>query len=99
MAPAAMANASYKNADRRSQSHSDAERDAERAKRALFDSILRVVNQVFRRAAPPFDSAPCLAKFIFDGFLQAFDVGAQLVTNFYGFFEYLAMHCYSLLDS
>src|SRR6266511_1617388 len=98
MAPARMAIASHQNAERRSQSHSDADRDAERAEWALLDSILRVVNQVFRRAAATFYSAPCLAKFIFDGFLRAFDVGPQRVTNFYGFFEYLGMHCYSLLD-
>jgi len=68
-----------KDADRRSQSHSDSERDAERAERALFDLILRVVNQVFRRAAALFDSAFCRDDAIVDRashcFLHAFNFG------------------------
>src|SRR5262245_33271569 len=70
---------SQKNADRRPQSNSDSERDAYRAERTLFDLILRVVNQVFRRAAALFDSAFCRDDAIVDrasdGFLHAFDFG------------------------
>jgi hypothetical protein len=102
MAPAATSIAGQKNADRRSQSQSDSESDPESAERALFDSTLRVVRQVFRRAATLFDGAPCSAKSIFDrigdGFLHAFDFGAQLVTEFYGFFQDFGLHCYFLLD-
>src|SRR5262245_29924559 len=98
-----MAIARKENADCRSQSQSDSERHAERAERALFDLILGVVNQIFRRAAALFDSALCRDKFIFDrindSFLNAFDFASQLITDFYSFFEYLSLHCYFLLDS
>jgi hypothetical protein len=80
ISPAATAIASQKDADRRSQSHSDPERDAERAERALFDSILRVVNQVFRRAAALFDGASCsddaIVDRVSDSFFHAFDFNA-----------------------
>jgi hypothetical protein len=92
-----------KKANSSAQPHSDSESDAERAEGALFDSILRVINQIFRRAAALFDSALCRDKFIFDrinnSFLHAFDFGSQLITDFYSFFEYLGLHCYFLLDS
>jgi hypothetical protein len=46
----------------------------------LFDSILRVIDQVFRRAAALFDSALCSDDAIVDGagdgFLHAFDFGS-----------------------
>src|SRR5262245_10013091 len=70
---------SQKNADRGAQSHSDSESDAHGAERALFDSIFRVINQVFRRAAALFDSAFCsydaIVDRLSDGFLHAFDFG------------------------
>jgi hypothetical protein len=98
-----MAVAGQKYADCRPQSQSDSERHSERAERALFDLILGIVNQIFRRAAALFDSALCRDKFIFDRinnrFLHAFDFGSQLITDFYSFFEYLGLHCYFLLDS
>jgi hypothetical protein len=94
---------SKKSADRRSQSYSDSESDAEGAEGALFDSILRVINQVFRRAAALFDSAfssdDAIVDSVSDGFLHAFDFGAQLITDFFGFFDYLGLHNYSLHDS
>jgi hypothetical protein len=93
---------SQKNADRRSQSHSNSERDAKRAERVLFDSTLRVINQVFRRSAALFDGAPCRDDAVVDrigyGFLRAPDFGSQLITDFYCFFEHLGLHCRYLLD-
>jgi hypothetical protein len=92
---------SKKNANSRAQSHSDSESDAERAEGALFDSILRVINKVFRRAAALFDSAFCSydagVDRVSDYCLHAFDLGSYLIANFYGFFAYLGLHCYSLL--
>src|SRR5262245_48294675 len=72
--------ASQKNADRSAQPDSDSERGAEGAERALFYSILRVINQVFRRAAALFDSAfssdHAIVDSVRNGFLHAFDFGA-----------------------
>jgi hypothetical protein len=69
----------------------------------LFDPVLRVVNQIFRRAAALFDGTPRRSDAIVDrisgGFLYALDFGAQLVTDFYSFFNYLGLHCYFLPDS
>jgi hypothetical protein len=93
---------SKKNADCRAQSYSNSERDAERAERVLFDAIFRVINQIFRRATAIFDGPSCgddaIVDRINDDFLHAFDFGSQLITDFYGFFEYFGLHCYSPFD-
>jgi hypothetical protein len=102
VSPAATDIPSQKDADCRSKSHPNSESDAERAEWVLFDSTFRVVNQVFRRAAALFHSAPCrddaIVDGIGDGFLHAFDLGSQLITDFYGFFEHLGLHCSYLPD-
>jgi hypothetical protein len=93
---------SQKNADGGAQSHADSESDSEGAERALFDSILSVINQVFRRTAALFDGAfssdDAIVDRASDGFLHAFDFGSYLITNFFGFFDYLGLHSYSLFD-
>jgi hypothetical protein len=70
---------SKKNADGSAQSHPNSESDAKGAERALFDSILGVINQVFRSAAALFDSAFCgddaIVDRASDDFLHAFDFG------------------------
>jgi hypothetical protein len=92
---------SKKKANSSAQPHSDSESDAERAEGALFDSILRVINQIFRRAAALFDSAFCsyyaVVDRVSDCCLHAFDLGSYLIANFYCLFAYLGLHCYSLL--
>jgi hypothetical protein len=58
--------AGQQNADHGSQPQADAERDADRAERMLFDLIFGVVNQIFRRAAALFDGAFSRADPVFN---------------------------------
>jgi hypothetical protein len=96
---------SQQNADQGAQSQSDAERDADRAERALFDLIFGVVNQIFRRAAALFDGAFRRADPVFDpisdSFFHAPDFHPKLssaAAGAYYFIEYFAFHCCSSLN-
>jgi hypothetical protein len=97
--------AGQQNADQGSQPQADAERDADRAERMLFDLIFGVVNQIFRRAAALFDGAFRRVDAVFDGisdgFFHAPGPRSHLSdgsANLYCFIEYFSCHCCSSLD-
>jgi hypothetical protein len=100
-----MSVAGQQDADQGSQSQSDAEKDPDRAERALFDLIFGVVNQIFSRAAALSDGAFRRADPVFDcvsdSFFHAPDFHPKLNSGgagAYYFIEYFTFHCCSSLD-
>jgi hypothetical protein len=97
--------AGQQNADHGSQPQADAERDADRAERMLFDLIFGVANQIFRRAAALFDGAFRRADPVFncnsDSFFHAPNSHTKLSSGsagIYHFVEYFGFHCCSSFD-
>jgi hypothetical protein len=100
-----MSVAGQQNAYHGSQTETDAERDADRAERVLFDLIFSVVNQIFRRAAAPLGGA--LRRFdpvfyrVGDRFFHLLNYASELnsgAAGFSYFFKHFAFHCRSSVD-
>jgi len=67
-----MSVAGQQDADHGAQSQPDAERDADRTERALFDLMFGVINQIFRRTAALFDGAFRRVHPVFDCLSDSF---------------------------
>jgi hypothetical protein len=97
--------AGQQDADHGAQSQPDAERDADRTERTLFDLMFGVINQIFRRTAALFDGAFRRVHPVFDclsdSFFHAPDFHPKLSSSgagAYYFIEYFGFHCCSSLD-